>query len=1643
MAAGAVAASTLCAPLFASEAEPILNFDGIESIIQTDLHPEDLGIQGNNPKTFEAWAYTRAFTEGGVFHVGTSNAGEEFALRTHGLNDRWMAQFWGSPDQVFSVIGSSNNWTHFAFVYDGTTLRVYANGEVVVDEEVVLDTQGDEWPLRIGAWREQHFNGAIRDVRVWNVARTQAQIQANMSDTSSLPQANLVAWWPLDEGEGRVANDASGNGRHADIFAAQWEGHQLAYDPEIEADFVLDFGVGAGQANESGLLRNRADHFSLEDDSLRMTNTTGNFISSGAVASVSNYQSGQSFVLESEITLTAFPDVRASRPGLIVLGGPHVPLEQPFNTGADQNFYSVSFFPALPPGTVTSLFPAIAPAGDSTAVIAISNGFNGPFLAAQRWDGRRPGPEALFADDFETPANDSQWQRGGPQDSWEIGSLGYPSETVLPPVEGSTRVAATNLNSRVSENSEDWLRSPVIDLTGVAAAEVSYREALWIDDHVEDGVQVHTATVSVVDADGNFIAQLAQDWGNSDGWRNRSLSLPPEALGQPVRVEFLMVTDNFAMNDHYGWIIDDFEVSAFSMEPGAFAMRAEGAYGFGGELTLTMTLTDLADAAEYSQSVSTHILNPREGNLFGLGGRLQTTPSGDPQIDFANLSMTLVESPELVPTTPASAFYYPFGSAGTRVSPGNFALYAAEDWSLQSNSLQLTASPAAENSLAVTRVREFRPGNAIHVESDIVLSSLNAGAAGNIGLVLFGQEDSAAFDPNDSGTYYTFQYMADANGGSRIALREGTSGPILYESPFAAPVEGATYRFEFTGTPNGDGVIDFTAILSAGNGANGTLSGEIHASMEGRNRFGFGSSQGGGDVWDVVNFGGYTTVEQDAEFQLYRWTPLQVRGASSIQMSEFTFFYQGTDILEARRAAEQPMPTVTGSHPIGHEGPPQLVDGDTGTKWFGNDTSQPVLFTFDEPVQIDAYMMWTANDAPDRDPLSWRLEGSNDGFDWVLLDTVMNFPTPTDRFTRFMESGEFDLPTGALLNEFNIGGLQGATFRVVRNGEPFTLAWDTTFATSVSIQPDIGQVSAAGTVEVTAPEDDETVYTLTAVGADGAPQVASVTVRSVAASAHTYQYVRFDLPDATSRRGAGNSIQLAQFQFYLEGEEVVPVGVSNPGGNTPANEPVSNLLVPSGKWLDFNGATRMPGAIQGSRVVFDFGETVSIDGYRFVTANDAPERDPVRWRLWGRNVETEDWTLIEHMAEAYPVPTARNTPTQTFPLVSDPVPTTGVIDRFSVDRIGGEEVNSTLFAIVYDGTTVGLTWETIGTTNASINPTPGAVDPSGTSDVLPPQSASTNITISAPRDGGTDTATAWVRSVPEDHFESVRYVRFDIPGNAALRNPNENSIQLSRFFFYRNGTRVDAISVSNPGGDTPSAEPAGNLLGDSDSKWLDFNRANVNDSHLVFDFGQVVEIDSYQFGTANDSNGRDPLRWRLYGRVSEEDEWELIENMPVNYPVPTARLTLTNIIPLPGAALAVPSGASFADWRETFFEGGDQTDDTVSGPLATPAGDGVANLLKYAFGLDPWTPVSAADMPQPEVDGATLRLTYLERVGATDILYTPQRSYTLGNDWDTQGIQEVPPRVPVMEGEFEWVTVELPLNGESKAFLRVQVRALD
>ena len=133
-------------------------------------------------------------------------------------------------------------WTHLAITDDGAHTRLYVNGELE-DMSPALSVEG-HGEIRIGGdgiWGE-YFDGRIDEVRIYNRALNEGEVQGDMEAPIQTPQAGPVAAYSFDEGEGTTAEDVTGNGHTATIHGAKWTTHgryggALEFDA-AEEDYV-------------------------------------------------------------------------------------------------------------------------------------------------------------------------------------------------------------------------------------------------------------------------------------------------------------------------------------------------------------------------------------------------------------------------------------------------------------------------------------------------------------------------------------------------------------------------------------------------------------------------------------------------------------------------------------------------------------------------------------------------------------------------------------------------------------------------------------------------------------------------------------------------------------------------------------------------------------------------------------------------------------------------------------------------------------------------------------------------------------------------------------------------------------------------------------------------------------------------------------------------------------------------------------------------------------------------------------------------------------------------------------------------------------------------------------------------------------
>jgi|GEM_PF-1695309 len=136
----------------------------------------------------------------------------------------YVKQSDGTLEGLTADVLATDEWLHVAGTYDGANLKLYLNGVLVAGDTATVGgfyTPTGEFDISANG---ESMHGCIDEVRLWNVVRTQAQIQANRFAYVSTTSSGLVAYWKLDSSSGATAADAMGaaNGTLYNMSSSNW-----------------------------------------------------------------------------------------------------------------------------------------------------------------------------------------------------------------------------------------------------------------------------------------------------------------------------------------------------------------------------------------------------------------------------------------------------------------------------------------------------------------------------------------------------------------------------------------------------------------------------------------------------------------------------------------------------------------------------------------------------------------------------------------------------------------------------------------------------------------------------------------------------------------------------------------------------------------------------------------------------------------------------------------------------------------------------------------------------------------------------------------------------------------------------------------------------------------------------------------------------------------------------------------------------------------------------------------------------------------------------------------------------------------------------------------------------------------------------
>ncbi|MBK6997592.1 MAG: LamG domain-containing protein [Lewinellaceae bacterium] len=178
-----------------------LQLDGSDD--QVEIQNPSLGNFGTGDFTLEMWAQT---TDNNCALIGKRaicNCDNFWNFFID--NGRLRAEFSESNtcSNYLNATGSINtladgNWHHIAFVRNGTSLRFYVDG---VLDLATFSSQNFDNPAKITLGNivcgGQNFAGSMDEIRIWNLARSTAEINEKMNCTLAGNEAGLLAYYPV------------------------------------------------------------------------------------------------------------------------------------------------------------------------------------------------------------------------------------------------------------------------------------------------------------------------------------------------------------------------------------------------------------------------------------------------------------------------------------------------------------------------------------------------------------------------------------------------------------------------------------------------------------------------------------------------------------------------------------------------------------------------------------------------------------------------------------------------------------------------------------------------------------------------------------------------------------------------------------------------------------------------------------------------------------------------------------------------------------------------------------------------------------------------------------------------------------------------------------------------------------------------------------------------------------------------------------------------------------------------------------------------------------------------------------------------------------------------------------------------------
>lgn len=214
------------------ESSYAVGFDGSNDYININTAAS---IKGLTSYSVSVWAKPKALVSGNVYSIwfesintdGTTARSRLFFENASGSYNNVAntvgVRFRASDGESATTFSAGANavsvglWYHIVFVFDSVndSHKIYVNGRLRGTSTASVAGHDNTTPASVtigvaGTSSSEWLNGAVDDLRIYNRALTDAEVQSIHRNSSSPPTSGLIRYLPLDEGTGTTVTDSIG-----------------------------------------------------------------------------------------------------------------------------------------------------------------------------------------------------------------------------------------------------------------------------------------------------------------------------------------------------------------------------------------------------------------------------------------------------------------------------------------------------------------------------------------------------------------------------------------------------------------------------------------------------------------------------------------------------------------------------------------------------------------------------------------------------------------------------------------------------------------------------------------------------------------------------------------------------------------------------------------------------------------------------------------------------------------------------------------------------------------------------------------------------------------------------------------------------------------------------------------------------------------------------------------------------------------------------------------------------------------------------------------------------------------------------------------------------------------------------------------